>query len=148
MLLPLRPFVDPLAEHGDLPGREPRPFGGHLEIGIRGRDPGENFALRRRTGHDRPRAARKFADRAGPIVEPQTSFLRVGPVAGHASFGEQRLDIPRKIDRLWVGCDCGQGCKSGQQRDIPGNQSHLLAMLVVTQATHGHPFSIQRHLLS
>lgn len=97
------PSGNPAAERLHLRGREPRSLRRHLQVGVGGHDALEQGAGCLVAGHDRSCAAVEFAGCGRRVVESQAAFLRVGPVAGEAPLGQERLDLPREIDRLRAG---------------------------------------------
>ena len=110
-------------KRGDLVGREPWPLRRHCHVRVGGGDPGEHFAGSWLSRYDRGGPAVEFGRCGGGIVEPQSSFPRVGAVAGVAAAGEQRLDVAGEID-VGVGRERyqprhGESCgkKRSQRRD-------------------------------
>ena len=89
---------DPAAECIDLRGREAGSLGRHLHIGIDGGDPGEDLAGRLVSRDDCPQAAVERGAGWFREVESEPGFAGVGPVAGEAPLGEERLDVAGEID--------------------------------------------------
>lgn len=87
VLLPHRPLVDPLPDRRDLVGRQPRALWRHLQKLIVALNAGEDLAASRVARHDRGHAAVEFGRRRVGLIKPQSSLLRVGPVAGEAPPG-------------------------------------------------------------
>ena len=98
VFLPLGPLTDPIPQRRHLGGGEPRPFGGHLQVGVCGDDPLEYQTRVGTSRHDRPAPGGKRAGCPVGGVEAEAPFLRVGAVAGEAAAGEERLDLAREVD--------------------------------------------------
>ena len=84
---------------------------GHDDVGIIGNDPGNHFARRRVTWHDRLGPTGRLGGRALGAIQPQPrlTVTTVGPVALIAGIGKNRPDVAIKRNRR-----LGRGGPPGQ----------------------------------
>ena len=105
--------IDPGGDGGDLFSGEPCALGRHHLLGVRCRDPPDEFACAPLPRNNR-RTKVAPLEHGGPRVEPKVRFLGVGPVAFHAAGRED--------------CPCG-GVRvlrivSRSMRPNPGSGTH------------------------
>ena len=125
---------DPAPQEVDL-GRLQRLAGirrGHHHVGIRRRDPGDQFARVGRAGNDGGVAV-EVGGRPGERVESQAvgpapmAVFAIGAVATDAPVREERLDLPVEGRRRVSGAEAarrrpGQACRAG--RSQPDESAH------------------------